>query len=73
MSKYKLLWEYIQTHTENRFIMTFVDIEKAAGIPLDHSFLNAKNECIEYGYRVEKISLKSQTICFTKVKQGTMF
>jgi len=69
MSKYKSLWEYIQTHTEERFIMTFVDIEKAAGIPIDHSFLNAKKELIEYGYRVDKISLKFQTVCFARVKQ----
>ena len=69
MSKYKLLWEYVQTHTEKRFIMTFVGIEKAAGIPLDHSFLNAKKELIEYGYRVDKISLKFQTVCFARVKQ----
>ena len=46
--------------------MTFDEIAVAAGIPIDHSFLNAKKELLEYGYVVGKISLKEKTVIFQK-------
>lgn len=38
-----------------------------AGLPIDHSFLNAKKELLAYGYQVKKISLKEQTVLFEKI------
>lgn len=66
MSKYSRLWEYVSQRQEDHFIMTFDEIAAAAGVPLDHSFLNAKKELLEYGYAVGKISLKEKTVIFQK-------
>jgi len=66
MSKYNQLWEYVSQRQEDHFVMTFDEITVAAGIPIDHSFLNAKKELLEYGYVVGKISLKEKTVIFQK-------
>ena len=49
------------------FKLTFDEIEKIAGIPIDHSFLNCKKELLNYRYQVGKISLKGKTVYFEKV------
>lgn len=64
MSKYDPLWEYIQNRGEQTFKLTFEEIEKIAGVPIDHSFLKYKKELLEYGYEVGKISMKEQTVVF---------
>lgn len=65
MSKYEPLWKWIKENGTDSFKLTFEEIEKIAGIPIDHSFLNYKKELLEYGYMVGKISLKEQTVVFT--------
>ena len=67
MSKYNSLWEYVQSNVNQSFKMTFEEIRDIAGIPIDHSFLKYKKELIDYGYKVEKISMKKQTIIFNKI------
>lgn len=67
MSKYNSLWEYVQSNVNQSFKMTFEEIRDIAGIPIDHSFLKYKKELIDYGYEVEKISMKKQTIIFNKI------
>lgn len=67
MSKYNSLWEYVQSNVNQSFKMTFEEIRDIAGIPIDHSFLKYKEELIDYGYEVEKISMKEQTIIFNKI------
>ena len=66
MSKYNLLWEYIQQNGSPSIRLTFTEIENIAGIKIDHSFLRYKKELDLYGYRTEKISLKEQTVLFIK-------
>lgn len=66
MSKYDSLWEYIQKNGNPSFTLTFAEIQKIAGIPIDHSFLKYKKELAEYGYQVGKISMKEQTVLFQK-------
>lgn len=71
MSKYNDLWIYVdlifkQTNKE-KLELSFSQIKDAAGIELDHSFLNCKKELLEYGYKVEKIKLKDKKIVFSKV------
>ena len=46
----------------------FEEIQNIAGIPIDHSFLKYKKELLEYGYSVEKISMKKQTVTFCQVQ-----
>lgn len=67
MSKYSPLWEYIQKNRSQSFKITFEEIQSVAGIPIDHSFLKYKKELTEYGYQVEKISMKEQTVIFSKI------
>ncbi len=67
MSKYRALWEYVQNSGTPSLRLTFEEIRHIAGIPIDHSFLQFKKELPEYGYRVEKISLKAQTVLFVSI------
>ena len=66
MSKYDLLWKWIQEKDVDSFKLTFAEIEEIAGVPVDHSFLKYKKELLEYGYQVGKISMKAETIAFEK-------
>ncbi len=66
MSKYNSLWKWIQKNGDDRFSLTFSEIEKIAGLPLDHSFLTYKKELTEYGFKVGKISMKEQKVMFEK-------
>ena len=54
MSKYDSLWEYIQKDGSTPLKLTFEEIQKIAGIPIDHSFLNYKKGLMEYVIRLEK-------------------
>ena len=67
MSKYDALWKYVENSGDQTLTVTFDDVEQIAGIPIDHSFLTYKKELIEYGYEVEKISLKNKTVRFRKL------
>lgn len=59
-SKYELLWRYIKDKAPS--ILTFDEVERVCGFPIDHSFLNAKKELEAYGYKVGKISMKEKTV-----------
>lgn len=66
MSKYKSLWEYIANRETFPLELSFEHIEEILGFPIDHSFLSYKKELNEYGYTVEKISMKNQSVIFNK-------
>lgn len=66
MSKYTPLWTWIKENRTDCIKLTFAEIEKIAGLPIDHSFLTYKKELLEYGYKVGKISMKEQTVIFEK-------
>ena len=67
MSKYDPLWKWIRENGTDSFKLSFEEIEKLAGVPIDHSFLNYKKELLDYGFRVGKISLKEQTVAISRV------
>lgn len=67
-SKYNALWEYVQETGRQSLKLTFEEIQNIAGIPIDHSFLKYKKELTLYGYEVEKISMKEQTVTFKKIE-----
>lgn len=69
MSKYDLLWERISQRTENSFTLTFDEIASLGGVPVDHSFLNAKKELIPFGFQVKKISMKTKSVIFEKISE----
>lgn len=65
MSKYELLWNYVKSQ-EADFALTYKQIEKILGFPIDHSFLTFKKELIDYSWQVGKISMKNKTVSFIK-------
>ena len=69
MSKYDTLWNWIKDNGTDNFKLTYAEIEKIAGLPIDHSFLTYKKELLNYGYKVGKISMKEQTVIFEKIKE----
>lgn len=68
MSKYNALWIYISNSLRDEIILSFEEVTNILGFEIDHSFLNSKKELNEFGYRVDKISLKLKTIKFFKNK-----
>lgn len=66
MSKYEPLWKWIKENRTDSFILSYAEIEKILGFPIDHSFLTFKKELMEYGFSVGKISMKNQTVSFEK-------
>ena len=66
LSKYEKLWEYIKNQNVQAFTLSYDEIEKIAGVHLDHSFLNYKKELLEFGWKVEKISIKNKSVSFEK-------
>ncbi len=68
MSKYDALWEYVRGDGRERSTLSFEDIGRIAGVPIDHSFLTYKKELAAYGYQVEKISMKGQTVTFRRAE-----
>lgn len=69
MSKWNALWEAVRRDGRPAFQLTFEEIRQAAGIPMDHSFLTFKKELTEYGYQVQKISMKEQTVLFRRLQE----
>ena len=67
MSKYKSLWQYLQSSGHNSLKLTFEEIKAITGFDIDHSFLTYKKEAKEYGYEVGKISLKEKHVTFNKL------
>jgi len=68
MSKYEALWKWIGESGKDTIKLTYEDIDRIAGVPLDHSFLTFKKELLQYGYSVGKISMKEQTVLFHKTE-----
>ena len=66
MSKYRALWEWIAQNGTDSFSLSFDEVEKIAGLPLDHSFLQYKKELLDYGYEVGKISMKARLVNFIR-------
>ncbi len=66
MSKYEKLWIRVKNSGADELKLTFDEITQTIGFPLDHSFLKYKKELLEYGYAVEKISMKERTVIFRK-------
>lgn len=66
-SKYAPLWRYLAAHRADTYELSFAEIKDILGFSIDHSFLNYKKEAAAYGYAVDKISLKQQTVRFHKL------
>lgn len=69
MSKYDKLWEYVFKDGRDQFTLSFEEIGRIAGVPIDHAILTYKKELAAYGYQVEKISMKAKTVAFRRAEQ----
>lgn len=67
MSKYESLWNYIKDNNKDKYKLSYDEINNILGFDIDHSFLTYKKELKEYGYEVDKISMKEKTITFNKI------
>jgi len=68
VSKYDPLWTHVGAQDADSLVLSFDQIEAVLGFPIDHSFLNFKKELLPLGWSVGKISLKGQTVTFTREK-----
>lgn len=68
MSKYEPLWLFLKEKNQEKYKLTYKEIENILGFPIDHSFLKYKKETKEYGYEVEHIFLKGQWVSFARKK-----
>ena len=66
MSKYDALWAHVCSQPGDALTLSFEEIERIAGVSVDHSLLRYKKELDGSGWRVEKISLKNRTIRFAR-------
>ena len=53
-------------HGRESFALTFDEVQRITGAPIDHAFLRYKKELADYGYRVGKISMKARTVEFIR-------
>ena len=67
LSKYEPLWRFLSGGGSGCIQFSFERIEEILGFPMDHSFLRYKQEAEQYGYRVEKISLKEKWVHFVRI------
>ena len=70
MSKYDPLWRWIKENGTDSFVLSYTEIERITGLPIDHSFLACKKELLMYDYKVEKISMTLQTVNFAKIQEN---
>mgnify|MGYP000082069230 FL=1 len=66
MSKYEKLWKYIKDKKEDKYVLTYDKINEILGFSIDHSFLTYKKELVDYGYKVDKISIKEKVVYISK-------
>ncbi|MDO4982320.1 MAG: hypothetical protein Q4E35_02040 [Eubacteriales bacterium] len=66
MSRYDALRKYVSAQNGDTFKLSYEEIEKITGHPLDHSFLNFKKELLPFGWQVKKISMKEETVLFER-------
>lgn len=67
MSKYEPLWQYLKEQNEEKYTLSYQEIQNVTGFEIDHSFLSYKKELKEYGYEVVKISMKEKSVIFHKI------
>ena len=67
LSKYEPLWRFLECDGSDKYQLFFDRIGEILGFPIDHSFLRYKQESEQYGYRVEKISLKEKWVRFVRI------
>ena len=47
-SKYEPLWNYLKSHNQECYQLSYDEMKIILGFPIDHSFLTCKKELINY-------------------------
>ncbi len=68
MSKYSVLWEYIFASGKDELSLSFDEIGKICGFPIDHSLLTYKKELSGFGWSLKKVSMKEKAVTFEREK-----
>ncbi len=68
MSKYEPLWRHIRESGRRELTLSFEEIGRITGFPMDHSFLRYRKELTEYGYEAGHVSLKERTAAFRRLE-----
>ena len=66
MAKYTKLWNYLRENCLGTETLTFDEIYRISGAPVDSSFLNNKSELESYGLSVIKVDMRSRTVLFAR-------
>lgn len=69
MSKYEALWQFVACREGDLVRLSFDDVYRLTGVPLDHSFLTYKKELLSYGWQVSRISMKQKTILLKRIER----
>lgn len=67
MSKYNALWDYVRFQSAPQLTLSFDEIQQIGAFQLTIPFCNTKKKLAAYGWQVQKISMKGQTVCFAKI------
>lgn len=67
MSKYNTLLKYLKDNNKDSYKLSFSEIKTILGFDIDHSFLKYKTELKDYGYEINKLSIKEEYIIFSKI------
>ncbi len=68
MSKYSPLWQFLKNEGNETYQLSFEEIKEILGFEINHSFLTHKKEAKDFGFEIEKISLKQKTVKIRKIK-----
>lgn len=68
IKRYDALWRHVRQSGAGHLVLSFDEIGRIAGVPIDHSFLHEKKALEDHGYRVEKISLKEKWVAFRRME-----
>lgn len=66
--RFAALWSYVESQNGEFVSLSFEEIEKIAGTPVDHSFLTYKKNLERFGWKVAKIAMKCGNVTFEKIK-----
>ena len=67
--KFSALWAYVGSQSGEFVSLSFAEIEKIAGMSIDHSFLTYKKNLERFGWKVAKIAMKCGNVTFEKINK----
>lgn len=68
MSKYDKLWEYVFKDGRDQFTLSFEEIGRIAGVPIDHAFLTYKRSLRHTATGWKDIH-EGKTVAFRRAEQ----